>query len=672
METSGRVNLGGNALYQRPKRFGRASLRNAALTAVAATVASLVLPVQQAAAVEQIQCREKVSIYAAVTGGDLREYFHNTPESGSYDWSPERVIGHEWTQMTVLTGPDGRMYQITNDGEMRRFRHTGTEWERPGGGWYTSLGSGWGKWREPAYQNRITVDSRGDFYAIDGVGNLTWARYDEQAATWSKRVLATGWGRFDMIAAAGEGVIYARDAGRNNGTLYRTHYHADAQRLGQYVKIVNDGGWNMHRRVFSPGADVLYAVENNSEGTLWWYRWSDTTNTWSEARKLGWGWAADWQIGAMSNACTLTGLPLPERPAPRPVQDLARSELIESTNGLIQAFYVDTWGTLKSATQREGSPIDFLDVSAIETPTTISTTPSAIMSKDGQPNVYALGTNTDTYEATRLSNGIAWPALSSFGGWTIGPAKAAKYADSRKQFFAIDSRGRLLARSQHTVDGPVWPWSPIGFSGLVGEVIALPAGNDLEVVVNDGNGVVASSRYVNRVLTNVRYPTTAAGRITGKPAAVVKEDGKVQIFARRSDGKIHTLRDTASGFESAWTALDGVTADGAPAAVISGGKIKVAVRGTDGYIYTNGQSVVDGPFTGWAKLTDSRTGTAWQSDTEPSMVATSTGKVVIMYRNVDELTFAFETGAPAGVASRSAAAPTDRYIGGPSPKPKKR
>jgi hypothetical protein len=54
---------------------------------------------------------------------------------------------------------------------------------------------------------------------------------------------------------------------------------------------------------------------------------------------------------------------------------------------------------------------------------------------------------------------------------------------------------------------------------------------------------------------------------------------------------------------------------------------------------------------------------------EPSMVALSTGKVVVMYRSADEVTYTFES-APAGLAAKSAP-DTDRYAGGPSPKSKR-
>lgn len=255
-----------------------------------------------------------------------------------------------------------------------------------------------------------------------------------------------------MIVAAGDGVFYVRETDWDNGALYRFHYQADSQRWVQYAKPVDGGGWNMHRRVFSPGGDVLYAVENNTEGTLWWYRWLDSSGTWATPRPIGGGWPADWQIGAMTDGCSASGLPVPRRPAPRQVQELARGELIESRNGLIQGFYVSAFGELKAVTQSAGSPIDFLNIAPVESPSPISTTPSAIMTKDGQPNVYALGTTTDTFEATRTGNGFAWPKLSSFGGWTTGPTKAVKYADRRKQFFAVDAQGRLIARGQHVVD----------------------------------------------------------------------------------------------------------------------------------------------------------------------------------------------------------------------------
>ena len=466
-------------------------------------------------------------------------------------------------------------------------------------------------------------------------------------------------------------MIYARDANVDGGKLYRSHFHADSQRRFTYITPMAGSGWNSRPRLFSPGADVLYGVETN--GNLWWYRRSETTDSWATQTLIGQGWGSDWQIGAMSDACTLTGLPTAVRPSPLPIRDLDRSDLIEGPNGLIQAFYVDSYGTLKAVTQRQGSPIDFLDVAVIDSPSSISTTPSAIMDKSGQPNVYALGTDTETFEALRGADGGTWPALAPFGGWTTGPAKAAMYRDGRKQFFAVDGGGHLLARSQLAVDGPVWPWATIGFSDLSGEVTVMPAaGNDdLEVLVTYASGFVVTSRYVNRALTNVRM--VSAGVITGKPAGVIKPDGKVQIFARRADGKIYTVRDTSSGLETAWTAIDGITANGSPSAVISNGLIALAVRATDGYVYTNKQSSPGGAFTGWTKLVDYRTGNAWPTDTEPSMVALSTGKIVVMYRSSDEVTYAFETApASASVAARSASPESGiRFVGGPSPKPKR-
>ena len=53
------------------------------------------------------------------------------------------------------------------------------------------------------------------------------------------------------------------------------------------------------------------------------------------------------------------------------------------------------------------------------------------------------------------------------------------------------------------------------------------------------------------------------------------------------------------------------------------------------------------------------------------MVALSTGKIVVMYRSADEVTYSFEsTPATTNMAARSAST-GPKYVGGPSPKPKR-
>lgn len=95
-------------------------------------------------------------------------------------------------------------------------------------------------------------------------------------------------------------------------------------------------------------------------------------------------------------------------------------------------------------------------------------------------------------------------------------------------------------------------WGPIGFNSLNREVVTMPVGNDVELLTYDAQGNLASLLYRNSIADRMRSVSDAVGRITGRPTAVIKNDGKV----------------------------------------------KVSVRATDGYIYTNGQFVVDGPFTG--------------------------------------------------------------------------
>jgi hypothetical protein len=78
---------------------------------------------------------------------------------------------------------------------------------------------------ETANLGKITVDADGSFYTLEG-DQLRWWRYEEQAGAWapgSGRVLDVGWGRFDLIAASGNGGLQARDA---VGALHRFRLHA--------------------------------------------------------------------------------------------------------------------------------------------------------------------------------------------------------------------------------------------------------------------------------------------------------------------------------------------------------------------------------------------------------------------------------------------------------------
>ncbi|WP_199443590.1 tachylectin-related carbohydrate-binding protein [Umezawaea beigongshangensis] len=58
----------------------------------------------------------------------MRQYFHDDPITGSANWTPEKRIAVGWTGR-VLAGPDGLVYNIMGNGELRRFRWNGTTFD---------------------------------------------------------------------------------------------------------------------------------------------------------------------------------------------------------------------------------------------------------------------------------------------------------------------------------------------------------------------------------------------------------------------------------------------------------------------------------------------------------------------------------------------------------------
>lgn len=116
--------------------------------------------------------------------------------------------------------------------------------------------------------------TEGHIYTVEPDGFLHWRAYDATTGAWTHRVIADGWSQFNLIVAAGRGVIYARAV---NGNFYRYRYHAASQRwlvVGRQVGHT----WQIYGRVFSAGADILYAVQ--PDGKMYWYRWDENTQAW--------------------------------------------------------------------------------------------------------------------------------------------------------------------------------------------------------------------------------------------------------------------------------------------------------------------------------------------------------------------------------------------------------
>ncbi|WP_406631449.1 tachylectin-related carbohydrate-binding protein [Amycolatopsis sp. WGS_07] len=246
-----------------------------------------------------IACTGSVSIFAVKD--DLVLYNHPDPVAGGAMSPNQSVIGNGgWSGFArVLAGPNGVIYGIRPNGDVYRYQWTGTGWSDNS---REVIATGWWGWNDPATRPKLTVDARGDFYSTGSDGILWRMTYTESTKTWNTVKVDTGWDSYDLITAAGDGVLYART---RDGQLYRYAYDHAAGRWAQHKKLVGNGGWGIYQTLSSPGGDVLYGV--TAGGDLRWYRYSSYTDTWAEGpTTIGHGgWQQFTDVAVQSNTCVL-------------------------------------------------------------------------------------------------------------------------------------------------------------------------------------------------------------------------------------------------------------------------------------------------------------------------------------------------------------------------------
>ncbi|MBE8525888.1 hypothetical protein ILP97_51865 [Amycolatopsis sp. H6(2020)] len=611
----------------------------------------------QAAAADTITCRASAGVFYTLPDTHLDLDRHNEPETGATSWTGRATIGNAWSGKT-LAGPDGRMYSILANGDVLRQRRLATGWEN--GGVSQKIATGWNGVTLPEYRNRITVDATGDFYwSHDGI--LAWVRYDETTKVWTDRLLDTGWTltKYDLIVGAG--VFYARTPA---GALYRFQYDPASQRWVEYATLVGTAGWQNFSQVASAGGDVLYALDKNN-GQIKWYRYLGG-GSWTGPKVVG-TIGTDYQLSVTTDDCKLVDPGLPARPAV-PASTDAPSAVVEGTGGKLQHFYVDTFGRLIHGRQRS-TDITVMDFAVVPGYQQYAGTPSALRLSDDSLLVTALGQDSETRRSTQAPATTTWTTASGFGGWTPGPAVLVQRSGVGAAF-AVDGSGRLLVRPQDAASKQYLPWRALPSSGLTADLTAVVQPDGIDLVARTTAGTHTKATCTDGTLS-AWIPVPGTGW-TGKFAATANPDQNLEAFAVQPDGVVVNQREQAAGFTGTWKPLAGVTAQGSPAAAVdSGGEVHVAVRGTDGYVYVTEQKAPGSTgYQAWQRLVDSRTGSAYQSATDPTFTGLSAGGVVVTFRDGDGVTYAYGSGAPA-VAARSALAPSSStgFTGGRLPKP---
>lgn len=242
-------------------------------------------------------CADQAPVYSVRDNGDLWLGAHTGARSGRNTWGTAKQIGNGWFGR-VLAAPGGVLHSIELDGTVKRFRWNGTGWDNGAG---VVTGSGWGAYATGAGRDKITVDSDGVLFRLDG-DLLVLHRFD--GTRWSDgEIVDDGWGSYTSIVAAGSGVLYTRTA---DGAVFRHHIETTSNTWVQrHFKTGRDLGAG---RLFSAGADTLYRLTGT--GDLAWQRFVPAKGEWvtterADGTTVGTGFTGLRELAVAPDSCTL-------------------------------------------------------------------------------------------------------------------------------------------------------------------------------------------------------------------------------------------------------------------------------------------------------------------------------------------------------------------------------
>ncbi|MCS7475927.1 tachylectin-related carbohydrate-binding protein [Umezawaea endophytica] len=539
----------------------------------------------------EVECKPSANVFGAMADTSFRIKPHPEPETGITNWDPEVTVGAGWNGTRFMSAPGGYKYIVRPDGSMVRHRWLGTGWAN-GGTSELITATGWGGWTENAYRHRLTIDAKGDFYGVAADGNLRRWVFKEADKSFTEEVIEGGWGRFDQVFAAGDGVLYARDPSIAGGALYRFHYDAKNRRWIDYARAASTG-WNMFKQIVSPGADVIYGL---SGWDVYWYRWDATTKDFAlSSEGSGREYIAWWQnvdeIVADIDACKLKApetITPPSVPAPL---DERTQMIYNPQKQRFEVSWVEDSGVLRRGWQST-SGTEVVEFQALSS-TGNAGSAALAQQQDGKLVAMARGTDAQVKAHVQQQAGSdRWVAPVGVNGALNTSPVLARSGDLLTAF-AVDGNGKLWYAEQLGANLGFKAWrqaaDPVSYTMTSGFAV-VPHGNYFEIAYLNPVGTVAVKKFSNGALSPQRVASGITG--VGTPSAVAFADGKVQFVVRASDGKLYTQKEGASGF-AGWTDISGDvgTFAGSPSTIVNAhGIVETVIRSAGGGVYRGGQT----------------------------------------------------------------------------------
>jgi hypothetical protein len=574
-------------------------------------------------AADTVQCGATGSIFGAATDGNFFVYPVSAPGSATAAHGNRTDIGNAWQMYgRVLGGPGGRVYGIKAAG-LFRYRWLGSAWEGPG----QVINEGFDQYATAAYRDKITVDETGDFYLIDGGGKLRMYRYDEATKTWPifGRVLDRGWDRYNLIVAAGPGVLYGR---AGDGRLFRHRYDAASQRWILRDKQVGSGWQIFPKGIFSVGGDTLFGIK--ATGELINYRYREDNNTWPVAgHVLGTaGWQNYANVLATTNTCHLNVSYTPPRPN-TPVRGFTRTAAFQSAPpagqalGTIEYAYTDNIGRLMHGRQ-DPEALSSIVWTAVSGEDAFTGTPAIAGNAQGLVQILGHNVGSNVWRRGQTAAGSpGWNAWVDLGGMMASEPVLTKLTDTSLVAFALDAAGQVWYAPQDGTDGDLMAWRRPTGAGLSGtglaDLVVTPGADRAATLVAVGTGgTLQAATYRDGTLS--AWAGLGGTGFAGTPAIVAMPGRKLRVFARDGDGHVQTQQQSDAGvFPGTWTPVGDLVTAGAPAAVLHPvlGRVEVVARTGDGALHAIRETAQgSGEWGAWVDIP----GGGFTAATDPTIV----------------------------------------------------
>jgi hypothetical protein len=282
--------------------------------------------------------------------------------------------------------------------------------------------------------------------------------------------------------------------------------------------------------------------------------------------------------------------PLPAVPV-RPDTPITAMQLPPAAGaqvGFIEYAYVDNIGRIMHGHQADLNSFSTITWTPVSGNDGYTGQPALTYLQNGAVQIAAQNFDSNIHALTQsaLYPTPAWSPWAELGGSMAEPPTLARLPSGASVLFAIDADGRLWHRMQNEY------WRSLGDLNLVGSVTVATVDGALQLFALDTTGALRTTTYTDGVVS--AWSSLGGSGLTGSPAVVVYPGFKLRVFVRTATGTIVTkYRDAATGpFPATWSSVGTIVAAGSPSAVLSPttGRTELVVRGTDGKIYSVGET----------------------------------------------------------------------------------